>query len=1336
MDWKDLPPSLTERYRLGGALGSPDAARSGAGVGASSAVGAGSAGSVFRVTLVGDARPLALKVFAEISLFREELAVLARLRTAHGATLIEVSEVPLPTIALTFLEGKTLDAWSAKTGSRKENATLRIVRDLAQALAELHDAGVVHGDVKPENVIVEETADGPRASLIDLGLAHGVRESARGATPAYAAPELSRGIGVPASDVFALGKIARDLLGDLDWIAPLLLTLPEARPSARWIRDRAARELGVPPSAVLRSKERRARVERVYLAAHARDLDAHRPIDDSLEGPARALLEETMKWLSRRDDRPAAPLSPTALGRCVMTLTGIVEPRGLPGESVLVARLLELAEERELEGISLADLRGETRGPRPAFEGSLAGDPHDRLASLVARIVQRPSEADLAISERALGTPGTERSETLIVATAEALLHRGELGRAAAVARLGASFEARVLLADLLRREGDLAGAAKAASALVVDPVRGDEARAISGRILLDEGALDRAALALEGARGPAASEVRALIHLGRGEVEAACELAEDALVDEESPNRRARLSSVLGYAHHAAGRALQSFEAYDRAVRHAEDTGSLVELATYLTGLGAAACDLGRAVPALNASRRAAFLFERLSRPARAARSWLTQAAALALLGRVSEVREAVGLVEELGRGDDKARAYARLALADVLLGSALAANPEALVQVLEARDLLAHDSAEELRLAAFRLRAGDPSLSKETFLRFDRLAEESSVSVRLEWWGARALDALRGDAPGQPILTELRRLLPQDGPVASRLFAFRQARDLSARAGDAEGARAFAGEARALERRITADLPPDAERPDPSSQGGDDAQEAFHPEQVRQLESLVRSLVFDERVSVVAERILDALILWTGVERGLVLLPSPNGDLVPRAARNIARADLTKDQLQVSMGIARRALETKTIVVATDAFLTLGDLHASVHALRLLSVLAVPLVARGEVLGVVYLDDRNRRGAFGEKERAWVELVSVVAATVIADARERVRLRRSLRKEARATRLLETALAEREAELSTVRIELGEEKKRTRFSYDAIVGRSASMLQLLAVVDRVTQSDVPALIVGESGTGKELIARALHVNGARGKKSFVSENCAAVPESLLESTLFGHVKGAFTGASSARTGLFEIANGGTLFLDEVGEMSLALQSKLLRVLQEGEVRPVGGEKPRKVDVRLITATHRNLEEMVRTRAFREDLFYRLHVVELRVPPLRARKEDIPGLVAHFLEKYRAGARIKKRALDRLTSYAWPGNVRQLENEIRRALVMAEDEIDLPHLSDEVLGRASEEKKTLRGRIDALERELLVDALARSSGNQSQAARELGISRFGLQKMVKRLGI
>ncbi|XXT33887.1 sigma 54-interacting transcriptional regulator [Sorangium sp. So ce448] len=515
------------------------------------------------------------------------------------------------------------------------------------------------------------------------------------------------------------------------------------------------------------------------------------------------------------------------------------------------------------------------------------------------------------------------------------------------------------------------------------------------------------------------------------------------------------------------------------------------------------------------------------------------------------------------------------------------------------------------------------------------------------------------------------------------------------------------------------------------------------LRPEQARDLEALVGALGERERLAPLLDRVVDALVLWTGVERGLLLLRAPNGRLVPRAARNLARSSLGAEQLALSETLARRALEAREPVVAVDAAGELPSVHHSVHALKLRSVLAVPLVARGEALGVVYLDDRVRRGAFGAQELRWARAIASVAALAISDARAQVELRRAARRAERASSRLAEELARREAELDAAALELARARggRDTRYRYDAIIGESEPLRAMLRLVDRVTASEVPVLVCGESGSGKELVARAIHHNGPRAAHAFVSENCGAIPEGLLESALFGHVRGAFTGADRPRAGLFEVADRGTLFLDEIGEMSLAMQTKLLRVIEDGLVRPIGSERARKVDVRVIAATHRDLEALVRARAFREDLLYRLNIITIRVPPLRERATDVPLIVQHFVEKHSRGSvRVTRGAMERLSACAWPGNVRQLENEIRRAIVLCDGTIDREHLSPEIAhgGNATPRELGLnvRARIDALETELVRDALERTRGNQTQAAKLLGLSRFGLQKMIKRLSI
>ncbi len=319
--------------------------------------------------------------------------------------------------------------------------------------------------------------------------------------------------------------------------------------------------------------------------------------------------------------------------------------------------------------------------------------------------------------------------------------------------------------------------------------------------------------------------------------------------------------------------------------------------------------------------------------------------------------------------------------------------------------------------------------------------------------------------------------------------------------------------------------------------------------------------------------------------------------------------------------------------------------------------------------------------------------------------------------------------------------------------FRFDEIIGNSPAMQRVFQLLKKVIPTDTTVLIQGETGTGKELIARAIHFNSPRRHRLFVSQNCAAVPEGLLESELFGYVKGAFTGATRDKKGLFQLADGGTIFLDEIGETSLEFQKRLLRVLQEREVHPLGADYSIKVDVRIIAATNRDLLQAIRERRFREDLYYRLNVFPITLPPLRERREDIPLLAQHFLKKYalKTGKRIQgldASAIHVLQDYPFPGNVRELENIIQRAVVLADDNemLTADHfryllgkspVPEAVTGQTPEwAGMSLRQRIEEVERFYIQETLRRVGGNISQAAQLLGLSRLGLYKKLTRYGI
>ncbi|ABC75997.1 sigma-54-dependent transcriptional regulator [Syntrophus aciditrophicus] len=312
-------------------------------------------------------------------------------------------------------------------------------------------------------------------------------------------------------------------------------------------------------------------------------------------------------------------------------------------------------------------------------------------------------------------------------------------------------------------------------------------------------------------------------------------------------------------------------------------------------------------------------------------------------------------------------------------------------------------------------------------------------------------------------------------------------------------------------------------------------------------------------------------------------------------------------------------------------------------------------------------------------------------------------------------------------------------------RFDRRNIIGRSESMTRLLDLVAQVAPSEATVLLSGESGTGKEVIAAAIHYNSLRKEKPFIKINCAAITETLLESELFGHEKGAFTGADRRKEGKFRQADGGTILLDEVSEMSLAMQVKLLRVLQEREITRVGGDEVIPIDVRVITATNRDLVREIAAGRFREDLYYRLNVVTLQVPPLRERKEDIPLLAAHFLKEFAEKNRkelkgFTPRALDRMLRYSWPGNVRELMNTVERGVVLSRsDYLDESDLSPILLEKESpEENPECAGgnsSLEVVEKETILKTLEEAGGNKSEAARRLGITRRTLHQKLKKYG-
>ena len=521
----------------------------------------------------------------------------------------------------------------------------------------------------------------------------------------------------------------------------------------------------------------------------------------------------------------------------------------------------------------------------------------------------------------------------------------------------------------------------------------------------------------------------------------------------------------------------------------------------------------------------------------------------------------------------------------------------------------------------------------------------------------------------------------------------------------------------------------------------------------------AITRELARESETPALLKLIVDSALRLLKAERGFLLwnetgaAEEPHFDV--RIARSFDGADIALPSSRVSMGIARNVFRSGEGLLSVDAARDERfSAMASVEDLRLRSVLCTPVWREGRVGGVLYVDNRLQHALFREPDLDLLALFADQASIALATQQRIEALRertRTLEHSQRQVELLNEQLGrkvrDRDKELALVRTELAQE--RGRYDYSAIVGASEGMRRVFRQLDAIIDSELSVLIHGESGTGKELIARAVHFNGLRADKPFISENCAALPDSLLESELFGYVKGAFTGAYKNKKGLFEQASGGTLFLDEIGDMSPEMQKKLLRVLQEGEVRPVGSDQRIPVDVRLVAASHRDLEALVRAGQFREDLFYRIHVLPIRLPPLRERREDIPRLVEHLLaraarEAGKLAPLVPQEVMAALVAYDWPGNVRELENEMRRLVVLAREHIEPEQLSKTVRTRApvqrggemAAEGTDIRSAVADLERRSIEAALLAAGGNKSRAASELGISRFALQRKLDKYGL
>jgi transcriptional regulator with GAF, ATPase, and Fis domain len=471
--------------------------------------------------------------------------------------------------------------------------------------------------------------------------------------------------------------------------------------------------------------------------------------------------------------------------------------------------------------------------------------------------------------------------------------------------------------------------------------------------------------------------------------------------------------------------------------------------------------------------------------------------------------------------------------------------------------------------------------------------------------------------------------------------------------------------------------------------------------------------------------QRIISAANRITGAERGAIFLrdPSIKADrLTLRASRTLTEQDVNESEFDGPMALIKRTIKTGkgcVKVFNSDQYGGPTD-QKIIH-----SCICVPMIIRDKVVGVMYHDNSLLASNFNETDLDILSFFAAQAAIAIDNAQaygEITRLNRHLKEEK----------------------EYYKEKVLEHVHFEEIVGKSQSILEVLSNVKQVADTDATVLILGETGVGKELVARAVHAESARNKGPFIRVHCSALPESLISSELFGHEKGAFTGASQKRIGRFELADNGTLFLDEIGELPMEIQVHLLRVLQTGEFERVGDSKTLKSNFRLVLATNRNLEKEVQKKRFRLDLYYRINVFPILVPPLRDRKEDIPLLASYFSHLYgkrlnKPSCKIRKKDVDKLMAYAWPGNVRELENVIERAMILSKgSELTFPALQCQHPISAAENDNSFPTLVEN-ERQLIIAALRQTSGRiqgKGGAAELLGINHNTLKSRMRKFGI
>ncbi len=809
----------------------------------------------------------------------------------------------------------------------------------------------------------------------------------------------------------------------------------------------------------------------------------------------------------------------------------------------------------------------------------------------------------------------------------------------------------------------------------------------------------------------------------------------------------------------------------YEHALALAEEHGFADQVANAALNHGTLAHQLGALGPALRSYERGLRMAIALGRQSTETTLCFNLAKLYVDVGLFDRATEYADRCERRARetGSPALAAAAVSIHAEVALasgdGAAASRHLDRVRQAYERLGCEAELAQVHLHAAAIRLHEGDLENARSHLgLAHDHLRRHPEPDVAVQARDLQARLLLSSDRPDEAA-EEAQRMAEEAARLGMRVEEA-AAHDLLARAWTAQGFTALSQShrmrARELWERVAAQLPETlrpsfwrhprrAHAADPPTTPSTDrpSQDALAA-RVQKLERMIainRRINSTLRTRQVLEQAMDAAIELTGAERGFLLLRADRtrrsdheaGTLEVAVARNLDREQLDRSHLKFSRAIAEQVLRSGEPVLTDNAQADERfQSQRSVHAMGLRSVVCVPAMAPEGILGALYLDNRFARGRFGEQD---VELLMALAdqvAIALTNARLVQELQQRNRELEQERERVQALLASQAEQIDRLCEEVRDQRAAHRYDYSRIVGESAAMRAVFSLLDRVIETSVPVLVRGESGTGKELVARAIHESGSRKGGPWVSVNCGALPEALLESELFGHVRGAFTGADRDREGLLVRGQGGTVFLDELGEMSPSMQVKLLRVLQEREVRPVGSSRVVPIDCRFVCATNRDLAKQIAEGSFREDLYYRVAVIEVVLPSLRERVEDIPLLVSVLLERIgqrvgRKAPRLTQPALRKLMEYDWPGNVRQLENVLTKAVVLCEGD----RIGPGQLGLPGTPRPTGPAQsFEQRERARMAELLESNRWNVSKVYAQMGIPKATFYRKLKRYGL